>query len=108
MPIKRGDKVIVRRIPESVLNMPSDLRDGPEGTLRVFQKLVNHPKKRTVAKVDDYGHVWIETVLVSKDGERTYHSVSLDEGCFDVVDAISKSKPPPPPASDPPTTPARS
>lgn len=84
--VKVGDRVRIVRIPQSVLDMPARTRDGEEGTLTVFGKLMLSKRSYRVTEIHEtLGWPWIEFRERTPEGKTLYHSVLLDAGCYEVV-----------------------
>lgn len=77
-------------IPRSVLEMPPDMRDGPDGTLTVFKYLMDHFDFHEVIEIDPVdGWPWIGCNIFV-DGVKYHHKVSVEPECVELMQENSE------------------
>lgn len=83
---KVGDQIRVISIPDSVLSMPPDMRDGPHGTLSAFQYVMAQPLPFTVVEIDtDFGWPWIEFEINDPKDGMHYHKLMIEPECVELI-----------------------
>lgn len=85
-----GDKVIVEKVPPSVLALPSAQRDGTEGTLTVVRRLIRKGRPYQVFKVEADGRVWLRTSFVAKNLVRYFHEVAIEADCVRLYSSATR------------------
>jgi hypothetical protein len=84
---KIGDKIRISSIPQSVFDMPPDLRDGIDGTLTVFKYLLERNEIHKVVEIDHYSKwPWIEFKIRDPDGKIRYHKLMIEPEYAELID----------------------
>jgi hypothetical protein len=83
--LKPGDTIRVIKIPSSVTSMPASMRDGPDGTLRVCQRIKDRGRGHKIDEVTTHGTVWISYVFRNKKGRVEYHHLAVESDCVELV-----------------------
>lgn len=75
---KPGDVLLMTKIPEYIWHTFPDVRDGPDGILRVYQRAVAKKSRLVVDEVNEYGP-WVSYHFRNKRNEWEYHSFVADD-----------------------------
>jgi hypothetical protein len=89
--LKPGDTIMVIKIPSSVTSMPASMRDGPDGTLRVFQRIKDRGRWHKIDEVTTHGTVWISYAFRNKKGRFEYHRLAVEGDCLELVEPMEKN-----------------
>jgi hypothetical protein len=80
-----GDCIRIVRVPACVWAMPLRTRDGPEGTLRIYQKLIDKRVLLRVCEIDGQGIPWIRYTFRNKQQQWEYHWLAVNDDSWERV-----------------------
>lgn len=87
MAYKRGDRVRVVSIPDAVLRMPPDTRDGPDGTLTVLRYIMTTDAVCEIVEISpNTGWPW-NALEMHDDRGRVYHKLVIEPECITPADS---------------------
>lgn len=88
MAYKRGDRVRVVAIPDAIMRMPPEARDGPDGTLTVLRQIMTTGAICEVVEISrDTGWPWIAQETHDARGP-VHHKLVIEPECIALIDSM--------------------
>jgi hypothetical protein len=80
-----GDRIRIVRVPDCVRDMPLRLRDGSDGTMRIYQILIDRRAVLQVYEIDPQGIPWVKYCFRNKRQQLECHYLAVNDDSWERV-----------------------